>query len=80
MTDWTAPAKLIERTDDGSEMSFEFEERARGTLAELVTKVCGMNGHERARVVIDAGGQGTFNVGQILAMRNEDGFPTDNCG
>ena len=75
MTDWTAPAKLIERTDDGSEMSFEFEERGRGTLADLVLQVCGMGAAERARVVIDAGAQGTFNVGQILAMRNEDGFP-----
>jgi hypothetical protein len=80
MTDWTAPAKLIERIDDGSEMAFEFEERGRGTLAELVTKVCGMSAAERARVVIDGGAQGTFNVGQILAMRGEDGFPTDNCG
>jgi hypothetical protein len=75
MTDWTAPAKLIERTDDGSEMSFEFEERGRGTLADLVTQVCGMGAAERARVVIDAGAQGTFNVGQILAMRDQDGFP-----
>lgn len=74
MTDWTAPAKLIERTDDGSEMSFEFEERGRGTLGQLVTQVCGMDATERARVVIDAGAQGTFNIGQILAMRNEDGF------
>jgi len=75
MTDWNAPAKLIERTDDGSEMSFEFEERGRGTLAELVAMVCGMGGAERARVVIDAGAQGTFNIGQILAMRDQDGFP-----
>jgi hypothetical protein len=75
MTDWNAPAKLIERTDDGSDMSFEFEERGQGTLADLVRQVCGMGAHERARVVIDAGGQGTFNIGQILSMRNEDGFP-----
>ena len=75
MTDWTAPAKLIERTDDGSEMAFEFEERGRGTLADLVTQVCGMGTAERARVVIDAGAQGTFNIGQILAMRHQDDFP-----
>ncbi|CAM3200239.1 hypothetical protein SPAN111604_10005 [Sphingomonas antarctica] len=80
MTDWTAPAKLIERTDEGSELAFKFEERGRGTLAELVTKVCGMGSAERARVVIDAGTQGTFNVGQILAMRGDAGFPADNCG
>ena len=80
MTDWTAPAKMIERTDEGSEMSFEFVERASGTLAEMVTRVCGMTGAERARIVIDGGAQGTFNVGQILAMRADASFPADNCG
>ena len=80
MTDWAAPAKLIERIDDGSEMAYEFAERERGTLAALVAKVCDMSSAERARIVIDAGEQGTFDVGQILAMRSATGFPVDNCG
>jgi hypothetical protein len=73
--DWNAPAKLIERDDSGSEMTYDFHERAAGTLGELVARVVAMTAHERARMVIDAGAQGTINVGQIIEMAARDDFP-----
>jgi hypothetical protein len=73
--DWNAPAKLIERDDSGSEMTYDFHERASGTLGELVAKVAAMTAHERARMVIDAGTLGTINVGQIVEMARRDDFP-----
>jgi hypothetical protein len=75
MPDWNAPAKLIERGDSGSEMTYDFHERGAGTLGELVAKVAAMNAHERARMVIDAGMQGTINVGQIIELAARDDFP-----
>ncbi|WP_293880193.1 hypothetical protein [Sphingomonas sp.] len=73
--DWSAPAKLIERDDSGSEMSYDFHERDTGTLAEMVAKVAGMTAHERARMVIDGGAQGTINVAQIVELAARDDFP-----
>lgn len=46
-----------------------------GSLAELVRVVAAMPTTERARLVIDAGPAGTFNVGDILALANRDDFP-----
>ena len=73
--DWNAPAKLIERDDSGSEMSYDFHERATGTLAALAAQVAAMTAHERARMVIDAGVLGTINVGQIVELAGRDDFP-----
>lgn len=73
--DWNAPAKLIERDDSGSELTYDFHERAVGTLGELVGKVAAMSAHERARLVIDAGAQGTINVVQIIELAARDDFP-----
>jgi hypothetical protein len=73
--DWNAPAKLIERDDSGSEMAYDFHERGTGTLGELVAKVAAMTPHDRARMVIDAGAQGTINVGQIIELAGRDDFP-----
>ncbi|AYJ87529.1 hypothetical protein D3Y57_18425 [Sphingomonas paeninsulae] len=73
--DWNAEAKLIERDDMGSEMAYDFHERATGTLGELIAKVGAMSPHERARMVIDAGSQGTINVAQIVELAGRDDFP-----
>lgn len=73
--DWSKPAKLLERQDGGSEMFFEFNEVASDTLQTLVTRVTAMPAAERARMVIDAGTAGTFNVGEIVALAARDDFP-----
>lgn len=75
--DWSKPAKLIERQDDGSEMFFEFRELASDTLQALVTRVATMPASERARMVIDAGTAGTFNVGEIVALAARSDFPVE---
>ncbi|MBA3898206.1 MAG: hypothetical protein H0X36_13970 [Sphingomonadaceae bacterium] len=75
MTDWNASAKLIEREDSGSEMSYDFHERRTGALGELVREVVAMSPGERARLVIDAGPHGTLNVLAIMALAAQDDFP-----
>jgi hypothetical protein len=73
--DWHAASKLLARDDAGSEMFFEFKEIGIGTLAELVTQVMALDPAERARVLIDAGAVGTFNVGQIAELAARDDLP-----
>ncbi len=73
--DWNFAAKLIERDDDGSEMAYDFHERASGTLATLVSQVAAMDTTARARMLIDAGSMGMLNVGQILDLSARDDFP-----
>lgn len=72
---WAAPAKLIERDDAGSERSFDFHERGTGPLGGLVAKVVAMSASERARMLIDAGPIGTFNVAQIIELAGRSDFP-----
>jgi hypothetical protein len=73
--DWNAPALLIERQDDGSDLQFEFRTIREGTLGELVREVVVMDPLARARMVIDARAVGTFNVGDILALSQRPSFP-----
>jgi hypothetical protein len=73
--DWNAPAKLIARSDSGSELSYEFRDVQNGTLAAMVAAVRDMDATERSRVLLDAGGQGTFPVGEILALAARADFP-----
>lgn len=75
--DWSKHAKLIERQDGGSEMFFEFRELESGTLQALVARVAAMPAPERARMVIDAGTAGTFNVGEIVALAARNDFPPE---
>ncbi len=75
MIDWSAPAKLIERDDAGSEMSYDFHERRSGTLGDLVRAVAAMPPAERTRLVIDAGAQGTLNVAQIMVLAAREDSP-----
>ncbi len=75
MIDWQAPAKLVERNDSGSERDYDFQERGTGALGVLVGQVSAMSAHERARMLIDAGTLGTFNVGQIVEMSQRPDFP-----
>ncbi len=75
VVDWSAPAKLLERRDGGSDLYFEFTELRSAPLAELVAHVAVMPASERARLVIDAGPAGTFNNGDILAFAARDDFP-----
>ena len=72
--DWTAPSKLLERDDAGSDLHFEFKEISVGSLGDLVSKVMIIGATERARVIIDAGTQGTFNVGQIVELAARPDF------
>ncbi len=76
MVDWQGPAKLIERDDDGSELSYNFKELQSGSLSELISTVMSMSTMERARVLIDAAGQGTFTVGDIAGLAARDDFPS----
>ncbi len=75
MIDWSAPAKLFERDDSGSERDYDFHERARGPFGGLVAQVAAMTTQARARMVIDGGPQGTFNVAQILELAARPDFP-----
>lgn len=75
--DWLKPAKLLERQDEGSEMFFEFRELGSDTLYALVSRVVAMPAAERARMVIDAGTAGTFNVGEIVALAARQDFPVE---
>lgn len=72
--DWTAPATLIERDDEGSDLHYEFKTVATGSLAELVRRVAGLPAVERARLVIDSG-TASFNVGQIMELASRDDLP-----
>ena len=73
--DWNAPAKLIERSDGGSDLSYEFQDVMSGTVAEMVRAVRDMDKTDRARLLLDAGGQGTFAVGEALALAAREDFP-----
>ncbi len=73
--DWSVAAKLIERDDAGSELAYDFHERATGTLASLVTQVVAMDATARARMLIDAGSVGMLTVGQILDLSARGDFP-----
>jgi hypothetical protein len=73
--DWATASQLMERQDDGSDMYVGFNALRSGPLAELVRVVSDMPTKERARLVIDAGTAGTFNVGDILALAKRDDFP-----
>ena len=75
--DWNAPAKLLVRVDQGSELSYDFQTLGEGVLCSLVARVQAMAMEDRARVLIDAGTQGTFNVGQIATLALHDDFPGD---
>ena len=73
--DWNARASIQERSDDGSDRFVEFREVAQGGFAEMIRKVIEMPTQERARVVIDAGAQGTMNVHDIVALSQRADFP-----
>ena len=73
--DWNAPAKLVERSDGGSDLSYQFNDVMSGTLAEMVRAVRDMDKTDRARLLLDAGGQGTFAVGEALALAARADFP-----
>lgn len=73
--DWTAEAKLLERDDSGSDMYYEFTERRTGPLSNLVASVVAMPAADAARLVIDAGAQGTFNIGEIRSLAERGDFP-----
>jgi hypothetical protein len=72
--DWSAPSKLLERDDAGSDLHFEFKEIGTGSLASLISKVMALSATARARVIIDAGVVGTFNVGQIVELAARSDF------
>ncbi len=73
--DWTATAILLERDDSGSDRDIDFREVRRGALSAVVADVLAMPAADRARVVIDAGLQGTMAVGDIIALAGRDDFP-----
>lgn len=73
--DWNAPAKLIERTDGGSELYFDFRTLAAGTLAELVAQVAMMPASDASRLLIDCAGSGMLTVADIRALAERDDYP-----
>ena len=72
--DWTAPARLLEREDGGSDMYVDFKERGAGSVCVLVAQVLELPATQRARMVIDAGAQGMFNIGDIMALSKRDDY------
>lgn len=73
--DWNAPARLLEREDGGSDMYVDFKERGAGLLCALIAQVTILPATERARMVIDAGVQGLFNVSGIMALSERADYP-----
>jgi len=73
--DWDRRAVLHARTDEGSEMAFDFDTLAEGTLAEMVGKVAAMIPSERARVIVEVPGQGNLTVGEVLELAMRMDFP-----
>jgi hypothetical protein len=74
--DWMAPAKLMERTDDGSDLYFDFTPISEGGLATLVRDVLRRQSGDRQRIIIDAGVLGTLNIGQIIELSKRTDFPS----
>lgn len=72
---WHAPARLIERTDDGSDMQFDFRTLEAGALHILVALVAGLDPPTRARMLIDCGSAGMLTVSEIMALAARDDFP-----
>jgi hypothetical protein len=75
--DWTAPARLMERRDDGSDLYFDFARIGEGSLVSLVRNVMARGAGDRQRIVIDAGPLGTLNIGQIVELSEREDFPAD---
>ena len=73
--DWNVPATLTERDDSGSDLHYHFRKLRDGTLGELVRAVAAMPVAERARLVLEAPGGKTLNVGEILALAQREDLP-----
>jgi len=73
--DWNAHAVVHCRTDGGSELDFNFEELAQGPLSDMVRLVAEMSGGERARVILDVGGRGNLDIGQVMALAARPDLP-----
>ncbi len=74
--DWNTPAEAHRRDDGGSDMYYEFKVMRNGPLAETIRWVLDLPSEDRARVVIDAKGVGTINIGEITALSQRADFPT----
>ncbi len=72
--DWDAEATLHERDDGGSELQYNFAVLKKGPLRELVAAVVGMDGAQRARVVIEVAGGKSLNLGEILELAVREGM------
>ena len=73
--DWNVPATLSERDDTGSDLHYHFRKLRDGSLAELVRAVAAMPAAESARLVLEAPGGKTLNVGEILALAQRKDLP-----
>ena len=72
---WNAPARLLEREDGGSDLYVDFRERGAGSVCLLVAQVLELPANQRARMVIDAGAQGMFNMTDIMALSERADYP-----
>lgn len=75
IVDWNAPATLLERSDGGSELYFDFQQLGSGTLAALVARVAAMPPADISRLLIDSGTAGMLTVAQIMALAAREDFP-----
>ena len=73
--DWNLPATLTERDDSGSDLHYHFRKLRVGSLGELVRAVAAMPAAESARLVLEAPGGKTLNVGEILALAQREDLP-----
>ncbi len=73
--DWNVPATLTERDDTGSDLHYHFRKLRDGSLGELVRAVAAMPTAESARLVLEAPGGKTLNVGEILALAQREDLP-----
>ena len=75
--DWMAPSKLLERTDGGSDLYFDFSPISEGGLAALIRDVMRRGSGDRQRIIIDAGALGMLNIGQIIELSERGDFPAE---
>ena len=73
--DWNANATVQRRSDEGSDLFFEFKEVAKGRLVDMVSHVIALPPDDRARLVIDAERFGSINIHDIVAMSQRPDFP-----
>ena len=73
--DWGARVVVHGRADGGSELDFNFDTLAEGTLSDMVHRVAAMSSAERSRIIFDVSGKGNLDIGQVMALAARPDLP-----